>query len=195
MQVLTSVSVLKIDSNTGASCGYCKIFKNSFLIQHLRWLLLTVLPRHSKASWAACFWFRASTCFRFRSKTFTKRCYNNSLLSRDKSIPSLLDLIGHVLLISEYVMFWKNNDCFRFWWKTYIKCCASNYVISRVKRLSFPTFCGWSGAFNFREWFGKWNMVVKIPILILFLFCLLCWLKNHLFWVLSLLQLQVVLIV
>ena len=35
---------LKIDSNTGFSCGYCKICKNSFLVQNLRWLLLTVLP-------------------------------------------------------------------------------------------------------------------------------------------------------
>ena len=31
------------------------------------------------------------------------------------------------------------------------------------------------------------NMAVKIPILILFCFFLLCWLKNHLFCVLSLL--------
>ena len=43
-----------MDSNTGVSYGYCKISKNSFLIQHLLWLLLTVLPRQSKASWGAC---------------------------------------------------------------------------------------------------------------------------------------------
>ena len=35
------------------------------------------------------------------------------------------------------------------------------------------------------------NMTMKIPILILFRSCLLCRLKNHLFYVLSLLQLQV----
>ena len=34
-------------------------------------------------------WFRASTCFQFWSKTLTKRCTNNSLLSRDKTISSL----------------------------------------------------------------------------------------------------------
>ena len=84
-------------------------------------------------------------------------------------------------------MFWKNINCFRFWWKTYTKCCTSNYVISRVKRLSSPALCGWSGAFNFKVWSGKQNMTLKIPILILFLFCLLCWPKKHLFCVLSLL--------
>ena len=39
------------------------------------------------------------------------------------------------------------------------------------------------------------NMAVKIPILIMFRFALLCRLKDHLFFVLSLLQLQVVLII
>ena len=38
-------------------------------------------------------------------------------------------------------------------------------------------------------------MAVKIPVLILFCFCLLCSLKNHLFCILCLLQLQVVLII
>ena len=45
-------------------------------------------------------WFHASKT----SKTFTKRCSNNSLLSRNKSISFLLGLIGHVLLISEYIL-------------------------------------------------------------------------------------------
>ena len=74
--------------------------------------------------------------------------------------------------------FWKKINCFRFWWKPYTNRCTSNYVISRVKRLSSPALCSWSGAFNLREWFGKWDMAMKIPILILFLFYLLCWLKN-----------------
>ena len=39
------------------------------------------------------------------------------------------------------------------------------------------------------------NMAVKIPILILLCFSLLCWLKNHLFCILPLLYLQVVLII
>ena len=84
-------------------------------------------------------------------------------------------------------MFWKNINCFRFWWKTYTKRCTSNYVISLVKRRSSPVLCCSSDAFNFRVWFGKRNTAVKIPILILFHFCLICWPKNHLFGVLSLL--------
>ena len=41
---------LKRDSNTGVSCGYCEIFKNSFFKENLRWLLLTVLPQYSEVS-------------------------------------------------------------------------------------------------------------------------------------------------
>ena len=67
----------------------------------------------------------------------------------------LLCLIWLVTCFWFQNMFWKNINCFRFWWKTYTKRCTSNYVISRVKRLSSPALCGWSGAFNFRVWFGK----------------------------------------
>ena len=101
-----------------------------------------------KSAGVPVLWFRASTCFQFRSKTFTECCLNNSLLSRDKTISSLLDLIGHVLfLIWEYIL---KKHCFQFWWKTYTKRCRSNYVISRVKRFSSPAICGWSDAFYFR---------------------------------------------
>ena len=75
-----------------------------------------------KSAGVPVLWFRASTCFRFWSKTFTKRCTNNSLLSRDKTISSLLELIGQVLSISEY--FSKNINCVRFWWKTFTKRCT-----------------------------------------------------------------------
>ena len=100
-----------------------------------------------KSAGVPVLWFRASTCFRFWSKTFTKRCTNNSLLSCDKTISSLLELIGHMLLISEYVL--ENINCFRFWWKL-TQSIAQITVISRVKILSSPAFCGWSGVFNFR---------------------------------------------
>ena len=36
LQDFKSATFLKRDSNTGASCGYCKFFKNSFFIAHLR---------------------------------------------------------------------------------------------------------------------------------------------------------------
>ena len=93
-------------------------------------------------------------------------------------------------------MFWKNINCFRFWWKTYTKRCTSNYVISRVKR-PFPlhfavsqvlSILGYdleNGRMPCKQKYCIKNMAVKIPILILFRFCLLCWRKNHLFGVLS----------
>ena len=45
--------------------------------------------------------FCNSACFRFRSKSYTKHCKNDHLLSRNKTISSLLELIDHVLSISE----------------------------------------------------------------------------------------------
>ena len=54
-------------------------------------------------------------------------------------------------------MFWKNISCFRFCWKTYTKPCTSNYLNPCVKRLFVSAFSSWSGAFNFRVWFGKWK--------------------------------------
>ena len=124
------------------------MFKNSFLRQHLWWLLLTVLPRHSKV---------ASTCFWFWSKTLTKRCTNNYYHVTKQFLPCLRWLVTSFQFQN---MFWKNVNCFRFWWKTYTKRCRNDYVISRVKTLS-PAVCGWSGAFNFRVWFGKRKSAVS----------------------------------
>ena len=50
LQVFRPTTFLKRDSNTGVSCGYCEIFKNSFFKENLRWLLLTVLPQYSEVS-------------------------------------------------------------------------------------------------------------------------------------------------
>ena len=80
-------------------------------MQHLRWLLLTGLPRYSKVSWGAGSRLHV---FAILIKNFHEKCCtNNSLLSRDKTIASLLELIGHVLLISEYV-FKKTLTAFDF---------------------------------------------------------------------------------
>ena len=49
-------------------------------------------------------WFRAFPYFRTWSKTYAKRWANNSLLPGDKTISFLLELIYHVLSISEYVL-------------------------------------------------------------------------------------------
>ena len=61
---------------------------------------------------------------------------------------------------------WKNISCFRFrfWQKTDKKRCTNNCVVSRVKRLSLPSFRGWSRGFNFRIWFGKQKNAVSAKI-------------------------------
>ena len=100
-----------------------KLFKNSFLIQYLQELLLTVLSWYSKVNWGACSLIsHTSTCFWFWSKNFTRCCTNNSLLCCDKTISSLLELIGHIHL--------ENINCFWFWWNNYTKRCTSNYNIT-----------------------------------------------------------------
>ena len=66
-----------------------------------------------------------------------------------------------------------------------------DYGIFLVRKTFFPCTLRLVRCFQFKGMME--NMTAKIPILILFLFCLLCGLKNHSFWVLSLLQLQVVL--
>ena len=45
--------------------------------------------------------FLASMCFRLWAKIYTKRCANNSLISRDKPIFLLLNLNDHMLSIWE----------------------------------------------------------------------------------------------
>ena len=151
-------------------------------------------PYHGtvKSAGVPVLWFCASTCFRFWSKTFTKRRINNSLLTHDKIIYSLLELIAHILSIAE--CFEKTLIAFDFDEKI-TQSFAQVCLISCVKRISSPALCGLSGALDFRVWFWKRDTAVKTPILTLFRFCLLCWLKNHLFCVLFLLQLQVVLII
>ena len=49
-------------------------------------------------------WFRVFTCFRTWLKTYQKRCTDNSLLSRGKTISFLLELFYQVLSVSEYVL-------------------------------------------------------------------------------------------
>ena len=93
-----------------------------------------------KSAGVPVLWIRASTCFLFWSKTFRKRWSNNPLLSPDKTIPFLLDLIAHVLLISDQNRFWKNINCFCFWWKTYKKCCTSNYENITCQKTFFPLY-------------------------------------------------------
>ena len=104
----------------GAGLKICKLFKNSLQHRYSRNIakfLRTVFlyNNSSGCSWqsyhsavrpagVSVLWFCASTSFQFWSKTFTNSSSNNSLLTRDKSISFLLDLIGHMLLISKQVL-------------------------------------------------------------------------------------------
>ena len=119
LQIWMSATFSKIDSNTGV-----------FLVDIVKFLRIAFLYNASggcfwqsyhdtvKSAGVPVLWFGASECFQFWSKTFTKRRTINSLLSRDKTISSLLELVGYVYSISEYVLE-KTFNCFRFWWKTY----------------------------------------------------------------------------
>ena len=162
LQVERSATFLKIDPNTGVSCGYCKIFKESFLIQHLRWLILRVLPRYSKVRRCTC-----SLISRLHELSiFIKNFHNVAqiILYYHVTKQFLACLNWLVTCFQFQNMFWKNL-CFRFWWNTYTKKCTSNCVISPVKRLSSPALWGWSGTFNFRVRFGKRKNALLAKIL------------------------------
>ena len=66
-----------------------------FFIENVQWLLLAV----------SClfFDFTPPCAFDFDQK-LTKRCTSNYLVSRDKTISSLFELIDQVLSISEHVL-------------------------------------------------------------------------------------------
>ena len=120
-------------------CEYCKIFKNSFFIEQLRWLLLAVLTQYSKVSWGVCSLILHLHVLSILIKNLPRTLYK-------LFFPCLNWLIT---CFRFHNMCWKNISCFRFWWKTYIKRCTNNYVISHVKRLSSVALCSWSSAFNF----------------------------------------------
>ena len=169
------------------SCGYCKIL--------LLWLLLIVLPQYSKVTWGACFLISCHHMFSILIKTFMKRCTNNSLLSRGKTISSLLELKDHVLSISQYVLekqllsiLMKNlHKALRIYCVIHMSTdfLPLHFAVGQV--LSISGYDLENGRMPCKQKYCIKNMTVKIPILILFRFCLLCWLKNHLFCVLSLL--------
>ena len=68
-----------------------KFLRTAFFIEHPRWVLLTILAQYGKVSWGVL----------IKNK---KRCTNNYLLSHDNTISSLLELINHMLSISEYAL-------------------------------------------------------------------------------------------
>ena len=143
LQVFKPVTFLKRDSNTGVSFRYCEILKNSFFIEHLRWLLLIVLPQHSKVSWGVCSLISRLHVLLILIKKLHKTLTNNSLVHVTDQVLSCLNWLIRCFRFQN--MFWKNISCFRFDGKRSI---AQVTVISRVKRLSSLALCGWLRAFN-----------------------------------------------
>ena len=165
MQFHRKTSVLGSLFNKVANLKVCNFLKNRLQHRCFLWILQNCLRIAFlyNTSGGCCWkfyhgtvmsagvpvlWFRASTCFRFWSKTFTKRCTNNSLLSSDKTTSCLLGLISHVHLISEYVL--ENINCFRFWWNTYTKRCASNCNIT-CQNTFFPCTLRLVRCFQFQD--------------------------------------------
>ena len=118
---------LKIESNTGVSCGYCKIFKNSFLIEHVA--ASDSPTMNSKVSWCVCFLISRLHVLWILIKTLRKRCRSNSLLSRDKKLLPCLNCLINCFWFQN--IFVKTLVAFDFDKKTYTKRCTRNYVISK----------------------------------------------------------------
>ena len=80
-----------------------KFLRTAFFIEHLRWLLLTVLQQYSKVSWGVCYSLisRLPCIFDFDQKLTQNVA---QILSCGKTMSSLLELIVQVLSISENVL-------------------------------------------------------------------------------------------
>ena len=125
-------------------------------------------------------WFCAFTCFQSWLRTYTIRCTNNFVLSCDKIFLPCLNWSTTCFRFQN--LFWKNISCSRFWWKTHTKRSTNNKVISLVRRFSSPALSSWSiprydlenGRMPCKQKHWSKSMVVKIPLLFLFRFCLLC---------------------
>ena len=119
------------------SSGYYKLFKN-IIFYRTRPMAASGSPTAVPQSQLGCLFFDFTPP---RAFGFGQKLTRNvaQILSRDKSIFSLLELMDNVRFQN---MFWKSNCRFPFCWKTYTKRCTNNYVISRVKRLSLPALSG-----------------------------------------------------
>ena len=129
-----------------------KLFKNSFLMQHLRWLLLKVLSRSSKVSRGLFFDFAPPRAFDFDQKLSQNAAQIILYYQVTKQFVACINWL--VTCIWFQTMFWKTLIAFDFD-EILTQSVAQVTVISRVKILSSLALCGWSGAFNFRVWFGK----------------------------------------
>ena len=174
----SNLQLFNKDSNTGVCCGYCEIF-----IKGLRWLLLIVLAVNSATLGS----FVPPRAFDFDQKLTQNVAQMTIYYQVTKQFIGCLNWLIPCFPCQN--VFWKNISCFRFWWKTYTKHCTNNCVISRVKRLSSPALCvdqvflisrydSENRKIMYKQKYWIKTMAVKIPILILFRFCLLWWVSS-----------------
>ena len=150
-----------------------KFLRTTIWIGNLRWLLLTVLSQYDKVIWVVCSLVSRLHVLSSRSKTSTKRCTNNSLQSRSKTISFLLD--------SEYVL--QKHWLLSILMKNLHEALHKELCNITFQKTFFACTSSLIKCFQFLDIIWKTekccvskNMAVKIPILILFCFCLLCWL-------------------
>ena len=153
MQAFRPATFLRRDVNTGVSCGYCEIFKNSIFYRTSP-VVTSDNPttvQYSKVSWGIC-----SLISRLHVLSILIKKLNKTLQKYYHVAKQFLPRLKWLITCFWFQnIFWKNISCLRIWWKTYKKHCTNNYIISHVKRLSLPALCVWSSAFSFRIWSGK----------------------------------------
>ena len=81
-----------------------KFLRAAFFTEHLRWLLLAVLPQCNEVSWGACSLISLLHVLSILIENLHKMLQNSSLMSRNNTIYSFLELIFHVLWISDYIL-------------------------------------------------------------------------------------------
>ena len=155
LQVLRPATFLKRGSNTGVSCGYCECFKNSFFIENLWWLLLTIPPQ------LGCFLFGFAPPRPFELKLTKNVAQIIIYYHGTKQCLSCLNWFITCFRLQN--MFWKNISWFQFWWKIYTKRCLNNNVNLRL--INFRTWLG-NGRMPCKQKYWIKNMALKIPILI-----------------------------
>ena len=80
LQAFSAATFFKKDSNTVVFCGYCEFFKKTFFYRTPPVAAFNSLTT-AQLSHLSALWFRASTCFRFWSKTYKKRWTSNFFLA------------------------------------------------------------------------------------------------------------------
>ena len=166
----------KRDSNSGVSYGYCEIVNNSFFVENLCWLLLTVLPQYSKVNWSICSFISCLQVLFNLIKILHRKRANLYYHMTKQFLPCFN---WFIICFRFQNMFCKNISCFRFWWRTYTNCCTNNNVISHVRKFSLLALCSWSISGydlengRMQKYWIK-SMVIKILILISLHSCLLC---------------------